>query len=128
MVLVSGITMISTLLIIILEKTSMIRILKAMGAGNKLIQRIFLINSLALFAKGMFWGNLISIGFCLLQMHFGLLKLPAESYYLSEVPIHLDFFHVLFVNLGALVIWFLTLSIPTSVISKIQPSRAIRYS
>jgi lipoprotein-releasing system permease protein len=128
MVLVSGITMISTLLIIILERTSMIGILKAMGAGNKLIQRIFFINSLALFAKGVFWGNLISLSFCLLQIQFGFLKLPAESYYLSEVPIHLDFFHVFFVNLGAMIIWFLTLFIPTKVISKIQPSRAIRYS
>jgi lipoprotein-releasing system permease protein len=128
MILVSGITMISTLLIIILERTSMVGILKAMGADNRFIQRVFLINTLALFAKGMFWGNLISIGFCLLQLQYGFLKLPAESYYLSEVPIHFSWVHVLVINAGALAVWFLTLTIPTSVISKIQPSRAIRYS
>lgn len=128
MILVSGITMISTLLIIILERTPMIGILKAMGAGNRFIQNIFLINSLSILLKGMLWGNLISISFCLLQLQFGFLKLPADSYYLTEVPIHFNLFHILLINLGSILIWFITLSVPTSIISRIQPSKAIRFS
>lgn len=128
MVLVSGITMISTLLIIILERTSMIGILKALGANNNLVQRIFLIKSLRILMKGLIWGNLSAISLMLLQLHFGFLKLPAESYYLSEVPVYFSMVHILIINGGAVFIWLLTLLIPTSIVNRIQPSKAIRFA
>lgn len=128
MVLVSGITMISTLLIIILERTSMIGILKAMGADNQFIQKVFLLNSLAVLLKGISWGNLVAIVFCLLQLQFGFLKLSAESYFLTEVPIHFSLVHILIINLGAILIWFVTLIIPITIVNQIQPAKAIRYN
>lgn len=128
MVLVSGITMISTLLIIILERTAMIGILKALGADNQIIRRIFLINSLRILIKGLIWGNAAAILLILLQLQFGFLKLPAESYYLSEVPFHFSLLHLLLINAGAVLIWMLTLLIPTSIVQRIQPSKAIRFA
>ena len=128
MVMVAGMTMISTLLIIILERTSLIGILKAMGANNLLIRKIFLIHSMDILMRGLIYGNIIGIGFCLLQAQFGFIKLPAESYYLSEVPIYLTFSNVLFINVGTILVWLLMMLIPTIVISRIVPSRAIRFS
>jgi lipoprotein-releasing system permease protein len=128
MVMVAGMTMISTLLIIILERTSLIGILKAMGANNLLIRKIFLIHSMDILTRGLIFGNIIGIGFCLLQAQFGFIKLPAESYYLSEVPIYLTFSNVLFINVGTILVWLLMMLIPTIVISRIVPSRAIRFS
>jgi lipoprotein-releasing system permease protein len=128
MVLVAGITMISTLLIIILERTQMIGILKAMGSDNKLIRQIFLLHAASILLRGLIWGNLIGIGFCLLQQYTGLLKLPAESYYLSEVPIYLNAIHVLLINLVTAAAWLVMLLIPTAVISRITPLKAIRFS
>lgn len=128
MILVAGITMISTLLIIILERTSMIGILKALGSTNKLVRKIFLWHALAILVRGLVWGNLVGIGFCLLQQTTGILKLPSESYYLSEVPIYLDGLHVMFINAGTIAIWFIMMLIPTAVISRITPVKAIRYA
>ncbi|MBU1010908.1 MAG: ABC transporter permease [Bacteroidetes bacterium] len=128
MVLVAGITMISTLLIIILERTSMIGVLKAMGAANAMIRRIFLVHSLDILVRGLLIGNAIGIGFCLLQYYGGFLKLPSESYYLSAVPIDLSAINVLLINLGTIFIWFVMLLIPTVVISRIVPSKAIRFN
>ncbi|MFA4852253.1 MAG: FtsX-like permease family protein, partial [Bacteroidales bacterium] len=87
MILVAAINMISTLLILILERTNMIGILKALGAKNGSIRRIFLYTSANLIGKGLFWGNLIAISLCLLQKQFGIITLPQESYYVSSVPI-----------------------------------------
>ncbi len=128
MVLVAGITMISTLLIIILERTSMIGILKALGSSNKLVREIFILHAFAILIRGLIWGNLIGIGFCLVQYYTGFLKLPAESYYLSEVPIYLNIAHVGLINMGTVVLWFLMLIIPTMVISRISPVKAIRFA
>lgn len=128
MVLVAGITMISTLLIIILERTSMIGILKALGSDNKLVRQVFLFHALSILLRGMVWGNLIGIGFCLLQQQFGLLKLPSESYYLSEVPIYLNLIHVLLINAATVFVWVIMMLIPTAVISRISPVRAIRFA
>ncbi len=128
MVLVSGITMVSTLLIIILERTNMIGILKAMGANNAFIRRIFLINSYRILFSGMLWGNIFAIAFILLQANFGFLKLPEESYYLSEVPVELSLFHFTILNLGVFILWSVTLLIPVSVVNAIQPYKAIRYA
>jgi lipoprotein-releasing system permease protein len=128
MVMVAGITMISTLLILILERTGMIGILKALGAANWSVRKIFLYNAVYLIGKGMLWGNVFGLGICLLQKHFGLFKLPQESYYVSVVPINLDPWHILLINLGTLIICTLMLIVPSYIIARIMPARAIRFN
>ncbi|MBE9481863.1 MAG: ABC transporter permease, partial [Bacteroidetes bacterium] len=128
MVLVAGITMISTLLILILERTNMIGILKALGSQNRSVRKIFLYNAVYIIGKGLLWGNIAGIGICLLQLKFGIIGLPQESYYVSVVPINLNFSHILFLNIGSLIICFLMLIIPSYIITKITPVKAIRYS
>jgi lipoprotein-releasing system permease protein len=128
MVLVAGITMVSTLLIIILERTPMIGMLKAMGSNNRLIREIFLMHALSILVRGLIWGNILGIGFCLVQDYTGLLKLPSESYYLSEVPVYLNFVNVLLINLGTILLWFMMMLIPTAIISRITPAKAIRFA
>ncbi len=127
MVLVSGITIVGTLLILILERTSMIGLFKALGATDGLIRRIFQSLSLSILIRGLVIGNILGIGFCLLQSHFGLIKLPAESYYLSEVPVDISVIQILTINAGTLIIWTFILYIPVSVINAIQPSKSIRF-
>jgi len=127
MALVSAITMVSTLLILILEKTNMIGILKALGAQNRLIHRIFLYKALYIIGKGMFWGNIAAIGICWLQLHFGFIKLPQESYYMSVVPIQLEVLPIVGINVATLLICMLIMLIPSHIVSRIQPVKAIRW-
>ena len=128
MIVVAAINMISTLLILILERTNMIGILKALGAKNASIRKIFLYTSANLIGKGLLWGNIIAISLCLIQQKFGILKLPQDSYYLSTVPIHLSFISILLLNIGTLIVCFLMLIIPSYIITKISPVKAIRFS
>ena len=127
MLLVAGITVISMLLIIIIERTSTIGLLKAMGASNKFVREVFLRRSLRILMIGMLIGNVIGLGFCLLQKYTGLIKLDAATYYLSSVPIELHFTTVILINLGTLLLWVLMLLIPTSVINRISPTKSIRF-
>ncbi len=127
MLLVAGITVVSMLLIIIIERTSTIGLLKAMGASNKFVREVFLRRSLRILLIGMLIGNVIGLGFCFLQKYTGLIKLPAETYYLSAVPIELHFWTVLLINLGTFLLWVLMLLIPTSVINRISPTKSIRF-
>jgi lipoprotein-releasing system permease protein len=128
MVLVAGITMISTLLILILEKTNMIGLLKAFGTQNRSIRKVFIYNAVYIIGKGLLWGNLIAIGLCFLQLKTGIFKLNQESYYISQVPINLQISHLLIINFGTLLICTLMLIIPTFIITRISPLKAIRYS
>jgi len=127
MLLVAGFNMISGLLILILEKTNMIGVLKAIGAGDNLIGRIFLIQAGWLTAKGLFWGNLIGIGLSMLQLKYEIIKLDPSSYYLKSVPINIDLIHILILNIGAMTAIILMLLIPARLISRITPVKAIRY-
>ena len=127
MILVAGITVISMLLIIIIERTSTIGLLKAMGASNKFIREVFLRRSLRILLIGMLIGNAIGLGFCLLQQYTGFIKLNAATYYLNAVPIELHLSTALFINLGTFLLWVLMLLIPTSVINRISPVKAIRF-
>jgi len=127
MVLVSGIAMISTLLILILERTNMIGILKALGMKNSGIRKIFLYNSAYIIGKGLLWGNLAGITLCWLQLHFGIIKLPQESYYVSVVPINLYYLPILLINIGTLLVCMILLIVPSHIISRIQPVKAIRW-
>ena len=127
MVLVSGMAMISSLLILILERTNMIGILKSLGARNLSIRRIFLYNAAYIIGKGLFYGNIIGIGICLIQQQFSLITLPQESYFMSVVPINLDVIHLLILNAGTLATCTLMLLLPSLVVTRISPVKAIRF-
>ena len=128
MLLIGIINMGSALLVLILVKTNFIGILKAMGASNWEIRKIFLIQSAFLILRGLFWGNLIGLGICALQQYFGIFSLNPEVYYLDKVPIDLDFTHWLLLNLGTLVVCVTALIIPSIVITRINPIKAIRFN
>ncbi len=128
MILVAGINMISALLILILERTNMIGILKALGAKNKSIQKIFLYNASYLIAKGLLWGNVLGIGIALFQKHFGVFKLDQATYYVSVIPIDINWVTILLLNIGTLLCCLLMLVIPSFIVSKITPVKAIRFS
>lgn len=127
MFLVAGITVISMLLIIIIEKTSTIGLLKAMGASNRFVRKVFMQRSIRILLIGMLIGNLIGLGFCLLQYYTGVIRLDPATYYLSSVPVELHFSTVLLVNVSTFILWILMLLIPTGIINRIRPSRSIRF-
>lgn len=128
MVLVAAINMISALLILILEQTTLIGILKALGLSNVHVRKIFLNLSFRLLAKGLLFGNLIGLSLCFLQMHLKIISLNPETYYLASVPINLSLSHIIAINFGTLVICLLMMVLPTFLIYKITPMRAIRFS
>ncbi len=128
MLAVAGFNMISGLLILILEKTNMIGLLKALGYSNWHIQKIFLTQSFFLIAKGLIWGNVIGIGICLIQQQFGIVPLDESSYYMSTVPINLKLIHVLALNIGTLVSTLLIMLLPSLLISHISPAKAIKFN
>ncbi len=127
MILVAGFNMVSGLLIIILEKTNMIGILKALGTDNWSVRKIFLYQSAMIIGKGMLLGNLIGIGICLIQYHFQLISLDPVNYYLDTVPINLNWFHLLLLNIGTLIATVSMLLIPSYWITRITPSKAIKF-
>lgn len=127
MVLTAGFNMISGLLVIILERTQMIGILKSMGAANANVRRIFLYLSAFLIGKGLLWGNLLGILLCLVQYYFKPVHLDPASYYVSTVPINLSLSHLLFLNLGALAVTMLMLIAPSFFVSRISPEKTIRF-
>jgi lipoprotein-releasing system permease protein len=127
MVAVAGINMISGLLVIILERSKMIGILKAMGYPNFSIRKVFMYLSAFLAMRGLLWGNVIGIGLCLLQMATGIFKLDPVSYYLETVPIYLNFYSFLILNVGTLVIIVTMIILPSIYISKISPVESIRF-
>jgi len=127
-ILVSSTTIISTLLILILERTAMIGVLKALGMRNNAIRKLFLYNAFYIVGWGMLWGNLIGFTLCFLQQKFGIVTLSQESYYVSVIPINMSFLNILLLNLGTIVVCYLIFIIPTYVISKVSPLKAIRFS
>lgn len=127
MVVVAGINMITALLILILERTNMIGLLKALGANNFSIRKIFLLNAAYIISIGLLLGNIFGIGLCWLQYHFHFIQLNEENYYLSTVPIELNFWSITVLNLGTLIITFLMLVIPSMLVSRISPIKAIRW-
>ena len=127
MFLVAGITMISMLLIVIIEKTSTVGLLKAMGASNRFVRRVFLHRSLRILLVGMAIGNVIGLGFCFLQYYTGVIRLNPETYYLSSVPVEIHLSTILILNAVTLALWMLLQLIPTSIINRIRPARSIRF-
>lgn len=127
MLLVAGINMISALLIMILERTNMIGILKALGAGNRRIRRIFIYNAIYLTGVGMLIGNLLGLGFCLLQQRYHMIGLDQSNYYVDYAPIDLNLVSVLLLNICTFVVCVLMLVIPSMIVSRISPVKAIRF-
>ncbi len=127
MVSVAGFTMISGLLIIILERTNFIGIMKALGATNCGIRHIFLYFALFVMGKGLLWGNVIGIGLVALQHHTGMFRLDASIYYVDSVPVLFDAGYVLAVNAATLVICVLSLVVPSFLVSRIHPAKSIRF-
>lgn len=126
-ILVAGFNMVSGLLILILERTTMIGVLKAVGTGNWSIRKIFIYISSFLILKGMFWGNIAGIAFCIIQARFGLFKLDPGSYYLDTVPVNLKITHLLMLNAGTIAVTLMMLLVPSWYISRIEPDKAIRF-
>lgn len=127
MILVAGINMITALLVLILERTQMIGILKALGAADWSIRKIFLYNATYLIILGLFWGNLIGLGLLFLQKYFKLFPLNPETYYVSEVPVYIGWEYILGVNVGTLILCLLMLLVPSVIISRISPVKAMKF-
>lgn len=127
MLAVSGFTMISGLLIIILERANMIGILKALGCRNTDIRKIFLYISSFLIIKGMIWGNVIALVICILQKMFGIIKLDPATYYVIEMPVYLNPIYIILINIGALLISLAMMIGPSYLIARISPAKSIKF-
>jgi lipoprotein-releasing system permease protein len=127
MIIVAGINMITALLVLILERTTMIGILKALGSSNWSIRKVFLYNASYLISLGLIWGNLIGLGLLMVQKYFKLFPLDPDTYYVTEAPVYLSFNYVLYLNLGTFIACLLMLMIPSIIIAKISPIKAIRF-
>ena len=128
MTLVAGFNMVSGLLILILERTNMIGILKAFGTKNWSIRKIFLYQASFLISKGLFWGNIIGLLLCLVQYYFEIVKLDPASYYVAMVPVNLKLLHLVLLNVGTLIITLMMLILPSYIITKISPVKTIRFN
>ena len=127
MIVVGVINMSTALLVLILERSSMIGLFKSLGAGNRLIQKIFLYNGIAIMSQGLLWGNLIGVLFFLTQKYWGWIRLDPETYYVNVAPVSLNFWDVLWLNFGFLLVSSLLLWIPSLIISNIRPARVLRF-
>ncbi|CAM4261443.1 ABC transporter permease [Zobellia roscoffensis] len=127
-IIVSGFNMITALLVLILERTQMIGILKALGSANWSIRKVFLYNASYLIGIGLLWGNAIGLGAIFIQDKFQVLKFPnPKEYYIEYVPVHIDFITVLALNIGVLILCVLMLLVPSYIITKITPVKAIKF-
>lgn len=124
---VATINMSIALLILIMERTTMIGLLKAMGANNFSIQKIFLMNAAVLIGKGLLYGNILGLGLAYLQQEYGFIKLDPETYYVSVVSVDINLLHLAGINLLTLVICLICLLLPSYLISRIAPNKAIRF-
>ncbi|MCC9017296.1 ABC transporter permease [Flavobacterium lipolyticum] len=127
MILVATINMVVALLVLILERTQMIGILKALGANNWMVRKVFLYNAFYLIVRGLFWGNLIGIALLLIQQQFGVIRLNPENYYVNQAPVYFNIWHIILLNLLTVGVCFVVLLIPSYIITKISPVKAIRF-
>lgn len=127
MVLVAGFNMISALLVLILERSSMIGILKSLGSRDKSLRKIFLYLSGFLVSRGMLWGNILGISLLVLQKYLHILKLDPASYYMEVVPVHISIANIVFLNVGAISVTMIMLVFPAWFVSKISPEKSMRF-
>jgi lipoprotein-releasing system permease protein len=119
--------MAAVLFILIMERTNMIGLLKAVGADNGLIRRIFYFSGIRLTLKGLLYGNVLALGLAALQYHFQIIPLDAENYYMSYVPILWDVKSILLINLAVLLLVGVALTLPTFLVTRLKPIKAIRF-
>ena len=124
---VAGFNMVSGLLILILERTNMIGILKALGIQNSSLRKVFLYLATFIVGRGLVWGNFIGVSFCMIQKYTGMIKLDPENYYLETVPIQITFWHLLILNIATILLTTLMMLGPSYLASKISPVKAIRF-
>ena len=128
MIIVGGINMITALLVFILERTQMIGVLKALGSANWSIRKVFLYNAAYLISIGLLWGNIIGLGFIWIQKKYRVFKFPnASEYYIEYIPVHIDFITIVLLNVGVLILCLLMLLVPSYIITKITPVKAIKF-
>lgn len=127
MVIIATLNLVTCLLILVLERTRMVGILKAIGAKNIMIQKVFLIQGAIISLTGLAGGNILGLFVCWLQQRFGFIKLPEDAYYISQAAVDVVWWEVVAVNIFTFIICFLVLMIPTMVIKKIQPVKAIQF-
>ncbi len=128
MVIVGGINMITALLVLILERTQMIGVLKALGSADWSIRKVFLYNAVYLIGIGLLWGNVIGLGFIWLQHKFRFFKFPnSEEYYIDYIPVQISGLAILVLNIGVLLLCLLMLLLPSYIITKITPVKAIKF-
>lgn len=127
MALVAGFNMISGLLVLILERSKMIGTLKALGSANWSIRKVFLYLSVFLTSRGMLWGNVVGIGFVIVQHFFEVIKLNPTLYYVDVVPVNFSLVHILLLNIGTIMVTTLMLVVPSYLVSKISPEKTIRF-
>jgi hypothetical protein len=128
MIIVGGFNMITAILVLILEKTPMIGTLKSMGASDKSIRKIFLYNAAYIIGLGLLWGNALGFALLYLQQRYSLVKLDPATYYVSEVPIAFTPMWIVCLNIGVLLLCLLMLLIPTYIITKISPTKSIKFA
>jgi lipoprotein-releasing system permease protein len=128
MILVAVINMVTTLLILILDRTNMIGLLKALGSTNASVSKLFLYYALVIVGVGLLIGNAFGLGLCLLQQHYHFIKLPQESYYISYAPISISWAWVASVDIGTVVVCFILLILPSRLVGRITPVRALRFN
>ena len=124
---VATINMVVALLVLILERTQLIGMLKALGANNWSVRKIFLYNAAHLISRGLLWGNGIAILLLVIQKKFEIIKLNPESYYVSSAPVDINLLHILLLNVGTILICVLVLLIPSYLITKISPIKALKF-
>ena len=126
MILVGGFTMITGLIILVLDKSKQIGILKALGATDGLLRRTFLLLAGRLILRGMLWGNLLALVLGLVQQHFRLIRLNPANYFMSSVPIHFDPWAWVGINAGTLLLILIMILVPTGIVSRIRPAESMR--
>jgi lipoprotein-releasing system permease protein len=127
MILVACINMTTALLILIVDRSTMIGIFKTIGSSMRLLRSVFLHIAVRLIGNGLLYGNLMGVGICLFQYHFGFVALDPDAYYLDKVPIHLMWSDVLLLNAGSIVVCLLVLILPASTVSRISPIKVLRF-
>ena len=126
MIIVGGFNMITAILVLILEKTPMIGVLKSLGMTDRSIRKIFLYNATYIIGLGLLWGNALGFLLLWLQQRYSLIKLDAATYYVSEVPIAISSIAIILLNIGVLLLCLLMLLVPTYVITKISPTETMK--
>ena len=127
MIVVATINMVVALLVLILERTQMIGILKALGATNWSVRKVFLYNAFHLIARGLLWGNVVALLLLVIQKYFEVIKLNPQNYYVNVAPVYIDIPYIIVLNIGTILICLLVLIIPSYIITKISPVKVIRF-